>query len=342
MLVVTALGGGALLRRGDSVITEGVRQNVRAAAAAFAAVAADCQLVICQGEGPQPGLLALQAAMFVQAETCPADVLRAHIDDTLGCLLEREIASLLPAERDVARISATIEVDPADPAFAAPSMPTGPVYLREEAERLTTRMHWTLRREGDKWRRVVASVQPSHVLELRPLQMLLERNTVVIATGGPGLPAVRAGTTARRLTGVECLVDRDLSAELLARELGADMFVLLTDVDAVYLDWGKPTQRAIRRASSEAIATMPLQAGSMKPKVAAACRFARATRRPAAIGRVPDLVRICRGEAGTTISATEADLTWAPEPGPLPIAMPLMKRRSSAGQSTGAHDGSGS
>ena len=146
----------------------------------------------------------------------------------------------------------------------------------------------------------------------------------------------------RGLAGVECLVDRDLAAEVLARELRADIFVLLPNVDAVNVDWGKPTQRAYRRASPEALATVPVHAGSMKPKVAAACRFALATGRPAAIGRPADLVRIIRGEAGTTISVTEPDLTWAPEPLPLPIAVPLAGRRPPVSQSTGTQDGSGS
>jgi carbamate kinase len=312
MLVVIALGGNALLRRGEPMTADKQRTNVRIAAKALAPIAAQHQLVVGHGNGPQVGLLALQGAAYAKVETYPLDVLGAQTEGMIGYMIEQELGNLLPFERPFATLLTMVEVDPDDPAFKNPTKFIGPVYLREEAERLASDKGWVFKPDGDKWRRVVASPEPKRIFELRPIKWLLERNTIVIAAGGGGIPTMYEKGADRTLTGVECVIDKDFASELLARELDADLFVMLTDADAVYADWGKPTQRAIRRASPTVLAAQPFAAGSMGPKVEAACRFAVATGKQAAIGALADLEKILAGEAGTTITTKEAGIVYAP------------------------------
>ena len=311
MLIVTALGGNALLRRGQPMTAENQRENVRIAARSLAPVARQHDLVVGHGNGPQVGLLALQGSAYAAVETYPLDVLGAETEGMIGYMIEQELGNLLPFERPFATLLTMVEVDPKDPAFANPTKFIGPVYDKDEADRLALAKGWVFKQDGDKWRRVVASPEPKRIFELRPIKWLLEHNTIVIAAGGGGIPAAYGPGTERKLAGVECVIDKDFATELLARELGADLYVMLTDADAVYMDWGQPTQRAIRRAAPEALAALPFAAGSMGPKVQAACRFARATGKRAAIGDLADLGRIIAGEAGTTVAANVDGIVYA-------------------------------
>ncbi len=305
MLIVAALGGNALLRRGEALTVENQRANVRAACMALAPIAAEHQLVVTHGNGPQVGLLALQQAVFGGLQ--PFDVLGAETEGMIGYMIEQELGNLLPFERPFATLLTMIEVDPADPAFRNPTKFIGPVYPKDEADRLAAEKGWTFRREQeDAWRRVVPSPEPKRIFEIRPIRWLLERGTIVIAAGGGGIPTMYDPGADRKLIGVECVIDKDLASELLARELNADAFVMLTDAEAVLADWGTPSERPIRRASPEAMRALDFAAGSMGPKVEAACRFALATGKSAAIGALADLERILAGEAGTTVTA-EAD-----------------------------------
>jgi carbamate kinase len=311
MLVVTALGGNALLRRGEAMTAENQRRNVRTAAEAIAPVAERHQLVIGHGNGPQVGLLALQGAAYTNVETYPLDVLGAQTEGMIGYMIEQELGNLLPFERPFATLLTMIEVDANDPAFKNPTKFIGPVYEKNEADRIAAEKKWAFKADGDKWRRVVASPEPKRIFELRPIKWLLERNTIVIAAGGGGIPTMYVPNEHRKLAGIECVIDKDLASELLARELDADVFVMLTDAEAVYVDWGKPTQRQIRRASPAALREMQFAAGSMGPKVDAACRFAEATGKRAAIGALADLSKIIAGEAGTTVSSSENGVVYA-------------------------------
>lgn len=311
MLVVTALGGNALLRRGEAMTAENQRRNVRVAAEALAPVAARHQLVIAHGNGPQVGLLALQAAAYDGASAYPLDVLGAQTDGMIGYLIEQELGNLLPFKRPFATLLTMIEVDPQDPAFRNPTKFIGPIYGKEEADRLARERKWVFALDGNKFRRVVPSPEPRRIFELRPIEWLLAHDTIVIAAGGGGIPTMYEPGPRRKLVGVECVIDKDLASELLARELGADFLVMLTDAPAVCVDWGKPTQREIRRASPSALRALSFPAGSMAPKVEAACRFAAATGKTAAIGALADLNGILTGEGGTTVHATQSGIVYA-------------------------------
>jgi carbamate kinase len=311
VLIVIALGGNALLRRGEPMTAENQRRNVRTAAAAIAPVAEGHRIVIAHGNGPQVGLLALQAASYKDVEAYPLDVLGAQTEGMIGYMIEQELGNLLPFERPFATLLTMVEVDPDDPAFGNPTKFIGPVYTKDDADRLTAEKQWVFKRDGESWRRVVASPEPKRIFEMRPIEWLLERNTVVVAAGGGGIPTMYEKGKKRTLAGVECVVDKDLSTELLARSLKADLFVMLTDAEAVYSGWGTPQQRAIRTATPDALEQMAFAAGSMGPKVKAACRFATATGHAAAIGALSDLDAIIAGTAGTTVSASPAGIVYA-------------------------------
>jgi carbamate kinase len=235
----------------------------------------------------------------------------------IGYMIEQELGNLLPLAVPFATILTMVEVDRNDPGFADPTKFIGPVYGEPEARRLEAEKGWTMKRDGDSWRRVVASPKPKQIFEIRPIRWLLEKGAVVIAAGGGGIPTVYE--PGRKLIGIEAVIDKDLCSELLARDLAADVLIMATDAEAVYVDWGKPTQRAIRRASPKAMGGFPFPAGSMGPKVAAACQFAEVTGQRAVIGALADLEAMLRGEAGTTVETAAAEIDWAPRT-PAPAA----------------------
>jgi carbamate kinase len=312
MRIVVALGGNALLKRGQPMTAEVQRANVRVAAEAIAPLAQAHQVVISHGNGPQVGLLALQGAAYKPDEAFPLDVLGAETEGMIGYMIEQELGNLLPFEVPFATVLTMVEVDPDDPGFQNPTKFVGPVYDKAEADRLAAEKGWVVKPDGAKWRRVVPSPLPKRIFEIRPIRWLLDQGTVVICAGGGGIPTMYQKGADRKLIGVEAVIDKDLCTELLARDLDADLFVMLTDADAVYLDWGTSTQRAIRRATPASLANIGFAAGSMGPKVAAACAFAQATGKKAAIGALEDLSRIIAGEAGTTISPDGEGMVCAP------------------------------
>jgi carbamate kinase len=303
--IVIALGGNALLTRGQSPRMTTQRANARVAARAIAALAPGNRIVVTHGNGPQVGLLALQAAAHDPDVPVPLDVLGAESEGMIGYLLEQELRAALPEGTEVATLLTLVEVDAADPGFAAPSKFIGPVYTRAEAERLAAAEGWTVRPDGTAWRRVVASPMPRRILQLGPIGWLLERGAVVIAAGGGGIPVTRGGDG--RLTGVEAVIDKDHCSALLACALEADALLLATDVAAVFRDWGTPGARPIAAARADEFDGHDLPAGSMGPKVDAACAFARQRRRAAVIGALADLPAMLRGEAGTRILPPDYD-----------------------------------
>jgi carbamate kinase len=304
MRVVIALGGNALLKRGEPMTAEVQRGNVRAAAPALAAVAQGHQLVLSHGNGPQVGLLALQAAAYEDVEAYPLDVLGAQTEGMIGYVLEQELGNVLPIEVPFATFLTMIEVDPDDPAFMDPTKFVGPVYDRADADRLAAEKGWAVKQDGDRWRRVVPSPEPKRIFEIRPIQWLLDKDVVVICAGGGGVPTMYARDRERILIGVEAVIDKDLASELLAREVAADLFVMVTDVDGVYTGWGTPDQRKLEKTTPEELRRLDFAAGSMGPKVEAACRFVERTGGRAAIGGLAEIERIVQGTAGTQVSAT--------------------------------------
>jgi carbamate kinase len=301
MRIVVALGGNALQRRGEPMTVEGQRNNVAVACKSLAPVAEEHDLVISHGNGPQVGMLALQAAAYDEVSAYPFDVLGAQTEGMIGYLIEQELGNLLPADKPLATVLTMTLVDADDPAFAEPTKFVGPVYTEDVAQEIAARKGWVFRQHGAAWRRVVPSPLPRRIVEIRPVEWLLAQGCVVICAGGGGIPTMFPSGT-RTLVGVEAVIDKDRATAVLAQELHADLLVIATDVDAVYLDWGSPTQRAVVSAHPDALDPGLFPAGSMGPKVEAAAQFARASGRPAVIGSLEQLSGILAGEGGTRIS----------------------------------------
>ena len=301
MLVVTALGGNALLRRGQPMTAENQRENVRVACEQLAPIAEKHRLVLSHGNGPQVGLLALQSQAYTAVEPYPLDVLDAQTEGMIGYMIEQELGNLLSFDRPFATLLTMIEVDPADPAFKDPTKFVGPVYDKGTADKLAAEKQWTFKQDGDKWRRVVPSPKPKRIFEMKPIEWLLEKDAVVICSGGGGIPTVYAKDGSHRLLGVEAVIDKDWASELLARDLEADVFVIATDADGVYLEWGTPKQHKLDRVTPAELGKYSFPAGSMGPKVEAVCQFVNATGHRAAIGALQDIEEIVAGEAGTQV-----------------------------------------
>jgi len=305
MRVVVALGGNALLRRGQPLSAENQRVNARDACHALAPLAREHELVISHGNGPQVGLLALQGSAYKAVETYPLDLLGAQTEGMIGYLIQQELGNELPSDARLATLLTMIEVDPADPAFGDPTKPIGPIYTAEQANAIREEKGWTFKLDGDSYRRVVPSPLPQRIFGVETIESLLQNGCVVICAGGGGIPTmyldenVPAG---RRLVGVEAVIDKDLASALLAVDLSADTLLIATDVDAVYSGWGTPQQRAIRRATPRSLAASEFADGSMGPKVRAACSFVERTSGTAVIGSVTDVQGLLRGDAGTVVS----------------------------------------
>jgi carbamate kinase len=307
--VVVALGGNALLRRGQALSADNQRANARAACKALAPIAREHELIVSHGNGPQVGLLALQGSAYTAVDTYPLDVLGAQTEGMIGYMLEQELGNELPFERHLATLLTMIEVDPDDPAFGHPTKPIGPLYDADEAARLEREKGWTFMADGESMRRAVASPEPKRIFGVHVIRSLLEQGVIVICAGGGGIPTAyetAAAPAGRRLRGVEAVIDKDLASALLAIEIGADALAIVTDVDAVYADWGTPEQRAIRAATPEMLAGAEFAEGSMAPKVRAACWFAERTGGFAVIGAIDDTPALLRGEAGTRVALQSA------------------------------------
>jgi carbamate kinase len=310
------LGGNALLRRGEALTAENQRANARTACRALAPLALEHQLVVSHGNGPQVGLLALQNAAYTAVETYPLDVLGAQTEGMIGYLIQQELGNELPFDVRLATLLTQIEVDPADAAFANPTKPIGPIYDEAEAHRLEQEKGWTFKLDGTDYRRVVPSPKPQRIFGVETIETLLDTGCVVICAGGGGIPTMYTEepvTAGRRLVGVEAVIDKDLASALLAVDLSADALLIVTDVDAVYADWGTPSQRAIRRAPPTALAASEFAEGSMGPKVRAACSFVERTGGLAAIGSINDTEALLKREAGTivTLDARGLELVYA-------------------------------
>ena len=310
MRIVVALGGNALLRRGEPMTAENQRANIRIACEQIARIHPGNQLVIAHGNGPQVGLLSLQAQSYKPEEAYPLDVLGAETEGMIGYMIEQELGNLLAFEVPFATLLTQVEVDADDPAFQEPTKFIGPVYAKDEAERLAREKGWVVKPDGDKYRRVVASPRPRRIFEIRPITWLLEKGSVVICAGGGGIPTMYDPERKRTLQGIEAVIDKDLCSALLAAQLDADLLVIATDVNAAFVDYGKPSQKAIARAHPDELEKLGFAAGSMGPKVQAACDFARDTGKVAVIGSLPDIEEIVKGTAGTRVSTARPGIDY--------------------------------
>jgi carbamate kinase len=304
MRIVIALGGNALLRRGQPMTADNQRANIRSAAESIAAIVPGNEIVVAHGNGPQVGLLALQATAYHDVAPYPLDVLGAQTEAMIGYVIEQELGNLLPPDQSLATLLTMIEVHRDDPAFDRPTKPIGPVYDRETAERLKSASGWSIAPDGDKFRRVVPSPKPRRIFEIRSIRSLVEQGTIVICAGGGGIPTMY--DDGGKLHGVEAVIDKDLASALLAEQLSADLLVIATDVDGVYTDWGSEDQTKLGRVTPDDLAGLDLPAGSMGPKVQAACDFACNTGKEAVIGSLTDIVDIVEGAAGTRVRLADA------------------------------------
>ena len=309
MRIVAALGGNALLRRGQPLTAENQRANVAIAARALLPIALQHTLILTHGNGPQVGLLALQNAAYRPDEHYPLDILDAQTEGMIGYMLEQELGNLLPLDRALATILTQIRVDQHDPAFDHPTKPIGPVYSRAEAERLAVEKGWRIAPDGGSYRRVVASPEPLEIVELGAIDRLVRAGVLVVCAGGGGIPVAEQADGA--FVGVEAVIDKDRAGALLATSLRADAFLMLTDVDAVYTDWGTPSASPIHSATPDELTGITFASGSMAPKVEAACRFVRETGGFAVIGSLAAADAMLRGEAGTRIEGAGAQLELA-------------------------------
>jgi carbamate kinase len=310
---VVALGGNALLRRGEPLEAANQARAARDAARVLARASLSHQLVITHGNGPQVGLLALMGDAYTETAPYPLDVLDAETEGQIGYVLEMQLDNFIDHQDTVAVIT-RIVVDADDPAFESPSKFIGPLYTEAEASELADRLGWTVRPDGQPtraalpgtaplWRRVVPSPEPRRIVQLGAIERLVDAGFIVVCAGGGGVPVVEDAEGHHR--GVEAVIDKDLASSLLATALGADALVLATDVDAVY-DEDLP----IARATPEGLRTRQYPAGSMGPKVDAACRFVERTGRTAAIGSLDDIEDMLDGRAGTQVRAAGPKLEY--------------------------------
>ncbi|WP_261152876.1 carbamate kinase [Serratia quinivorans] len=298
--VVIALGGNALLRRGEPLEADIQRRNVLLASRQIAALTKDWNVVLVHGNGPQVGLLALQNSAYPQVAPYPLDVLGAESQGMIGYLLIQELKNCLP-EQQVSALLTQVEVDPDDGAFSDPSKYIGPVYDQETALALSLDKGWAIKPDGKYFRRVVPSPKPLNIIETAAINALIAQGHLVVCAGGGGIPVLRQEG---KLHGIEAVIDKDLSAAFLAEQINADALLILTDADAVYLDWGTQQQRALSKVTPDDLANITFDAGSMGPKVSAASHFVRSRHGIAGIGALQDATRILTGEQGTLISPT--------------------------------------
>jgi len=297
--VVVALGGNALLRRGEPLEASIQRNNIAIAAKAIAEIATEYNVVLVHGNGPQVGLLALQGLEYKAVSPYPLDVLGSETQGMIGYILMQELKNILPAQ-DVSCLLTQMSVDPNDPAFLDPSKPIGPVYNEAEARELAEKYQWTIKPDGEYFRRVVPSPQPTGIIESDAITALIAQQHLVICTGGGGIPVKRVNG---KLIGVEAVIDKDMSAAYLAKQLNADALLILTDADAVFVNWGTPSQSALSTTTPNQLAQHKFDAGSMGPKIEASCEFIKQGGKLVGIGALNAGLEILKGQAGTNIIA---------------------------------------
>lgn len=308
MRIVIAIGGNALLRRGEPLSAENQGRNMATSALGLAQICKGHDVAIVHGNGPQVGLLALQSSAYKATDLYPLDVLGAESQGMIGYVIAQAMQANLMS-REIASIVTRTVVDRDDPGFDRPTKPIGPVYTKAEAEGLSLASNWQFGADGDHMRRVVASPEPVEIVELSVIDRLVTAHVLTICLGGGGIPVIRntASAGASIFSGIEAVIDKDLGASLLAIRLKADRLIILTDVDGVFADWGGPAQRLISAATAAELRAMSFAEGSMAPKVEAACRFSEATGNRVAIGNLQAAAAVMAGSAGTQVGGGPAE-----------------------------------
>jgi len=299
MLIVVALGGNALLQRGQPQGEENLVKNVEIAIKSIASLAKEHTVILCHGNGPQVGLLALQADAYKDVKPYGLDILCAESQGMIGYLLQKGFYNELN-NKLVTTVLTQVIVDADDIAFKQPTKPIGPVYTKEQADEYKKEKNWHFALDNDSFRRVVPSPKPLEIIELPLIQLLSKSRALVICAGGGGISVARDNKGS--LVGIESIIDKDLTAAKMAEGLNADALVILTDVDGVYKEWGKPNSALIRSITIRELEQMSFAAGSMAPKIEAACNFIKATNKRVMIGSLRDAPKLLSGEKGTTIS----------------------------------------
>ncbi len=300
MRVVIALGGNAILKRGEVMSAENQRTNVKRAAVAInEIIKAGHQVIITHGNGPQVGLLALQGLAYDAQSASPIDVLTAETEGMIGYMIEQELGNFATPGQEVAALLTQIEVNADDPAFKNPSKPIGPLYDKKKSAALTTKYGWSMMPDGSHFRRSVASPAPHRILELGIIQLLIRHKVTVICVGGGGIPVIKRNDGS--FIGIEAVIDKDFASALLAEQINADALLLLTDVDGVYLGWGTEQQKQLRKITADEIKPHTFASGSMAPKVQASLDFLSKGGKMAGIGKMEEALQILHGKAGTNI-----------------------------------------
>jgi carbamate kinase len=302
-----ALGGNALLRRGEPLEADSQTRAARAAAGLLAKVAASHQLIVTHGNGPQVGLLALMSDAYKDTAAYPLDVLGSETEGQIGYVLELALSNAIPDQETVAVLTRVV-VDADDQAFSAPSKFIGPVYSEAAARSLAERHGWKVRPDGTDWRRVVPSPEPQRIVQLDAIESLVNAGFLVVCTGGGGIPVLEDRHGHQR--GVEAVIDKDLASALLASDLRVDTLVLATDVDAVYEGYGTPEQRPIANSTPTTLRSRKFAAGSMSPKVEAVCRFVERAGGRGVIGSLDQIDQLLVGRAGTQVVPDSHELTY--------------------------------
>jgi carbamate kinase len=306
---VVALGGNALLRRGEPLSAANQAAAARESARLLGRATTSHRLIVTHGNGPQVGLLALMSETYREVDPYPLDVLGAESQGQIGYMIEMELDNSVDHQETAALITRTV-VDRNDPAFESPTKFIGPVYDEAQARAAAERYGWAIRRDGERWRRVVPSPEPRRIVELDAIRSLVESGFLVVCTGGGGVPVVQGDDG--RYEGVEAVIDKDLGSALLATDLDVDKLVIATDVDAVYEGYGTDREVAIARATPAGLRRREFPAGSMGPKVEAACRFVERTGREAVIGALEQVLEVLEGRSGTVIRADGPEIEYAP------------------------------
>ncbi len=291
MRIVIAIGGNALLKKGEAQTAETLKRNCDIVAKDIAQLAIEHEIILVHGNGPQVGLLALQS-------NDPFDILDAESQGMIGYVLQQSLDNVLQNKKIAVTVLTQVKVDATDPAFSSATKPIGLYYNEEEKIKLEQERGWSFVKREQQFRRVVPSPKPKKIVELNAIKLLAESAYVVIAAGGGGIPCVQAE---KGLQGIEAVIDKDLTAARLALDLQADKLIILTDVEGVYREWGNENQALASSAHVNELKSQDFESGSMAPKIQAACQFAESSGHSAAIGHLENLLAIVENRSGTSI-----------------------------------------